>query len=612
MAAPTTPPTPTSAQNSHLTPLGYDMVVATTQGALNATMLTYLSETDSPYTSMCWIWKKNAQTKKMESVQITLEELDKLTPGVNPFDIGPDADPDSDVGLQRLRFAGFQCAYMVKPGLPQQIDPSNLPNVVELGNESSSVLYNMLCTDVKVVVMEYMGMDVQWNVFEQPAGQSWGFQCKVDLRMTKDDNGSAFSRLPASVQAEIKASFGTEDAFSVQQLLFDLDNAGLETVPSMTIFQGSTAIDPIVSGLINGSFLGSYYADMKARGQPLLHVSVVSHEPDASDFRATDMNMEVSQLVDESTGKTLQSLTPAQENLSTLCYLCMSNQHPLPQAQHFGWNWVSEAESHQWDGVIAYQRNTFANYIRGQLEAQVLQNCFIACVKTPLNSGSIPQYYAGLKNIGTGAISNPDNRGDIQDTLNGATGAPTFTLTDPTLPSDLVMQWDWVQQSDDDAGLGGDLGNFTLKPQYNCKVFFIGNQIIITQHLVIYMSIMKSQDSHSGNIIDWTLTDKYTLKVDAHGKLIEDPAEMIQKGTIVDQSQTPSTNPFFNLFNNINGIINDIKNETQVVSTTFTDFPISVVQKFQFPGGKTFAFRDFQFSKFQDLTACITYVDPMP
>jgi hypothetical protein len=108
-----------------------------------------------------------------------------------------------------------------------------LPNVIELGADWANVTYNMLCAEVKVCAMDIVEDEIVWTVYQQLAGQSWGFQCKVDLRMENDVAGSAFLRLSPTMKAQMREAFGGEDAFSVQQLLFDLDNAGLETVPSM-------------------------------------------------------------------------------------------------------------------------------------------------------------------------------------------------------------------------------------------------------------------------------------------------------------------------------------------------------------------------------------------
>lgn len=106
-----------SALSSNLSQIGYDMVVATTQKSINATMLQYLDGSDKiEPTVKCYAWKKvvDPTTKKKSEVltEITLADLANAAPGVDPFAIADDADPDSDVFLQRLRFANFALAYV--------------------------------------------------------------------------------------------------------------------------------------------------------------------------------------------------------------------------------------------------------------------------------------------------------------------------------------------------------------------------------------------------------------------------------------------------------------------------------------------------------------------
>lgn len=499
----------------------------------------------------------------------------------------------------------------VKPGLPSGIDPDQLPHIVELESESASVTYNMLCSEIKVCVMTYMGMDIGWNVYSQQPGEWWKISCKVDLRMSDVDKTTALSKLPPEVVAEIRDSFGKSQAFSVQQLLFNLDNAGLETVPLLDENIGSDAskIEPIAVGLINGSLLGSYFADMKTRGQPLLHMAVVSNEPEESDWRATDIKMEVAQL-HGSDGKPKPNLTREEQDLSTLNYLCMSNNHLLPSAGPLTWNWVTQAESEQWDGVISHNRNAFLDIMKDQMRDQVLNNCIIAFGEVPLVD-SIPQYYCGFKIIGTGAIINQKNRSKIARWFNEnwQNAEPTCEMTDPGDPKkDFAMEWNWIQNpsSYDSGGAPVILGTLEFQPSYNCKVRFKSNQIIIDQRLKLWMKIMKSQDTREGTIIDWAQTTTYNLKVDGHGKFF---VETIP-GTKIDNSSPPSTNSFMNFFNSLNMEVDVISKQIKFADFNFTDFPIGVAQKYQFPGGKVFSFREFKFSQYGDLTAAITYVEP--
>lgn len=447
----------------------------------------------------------------------------------------------------------------------------------------------MLCADFRLCAMTYTGMDVSWNTFSQPAGDAWAFSCTVDLRMTSDDAGSAFNKLDPEIQKQIKSDFQDEDAFSVQQLLFDLNNAGLQTVPTMQILKGKNVLDPTVVGKINGTFLGSYFADMHARGQPLLHVSVVSNKKDESEFRATDMTLQACQLLDDSTHKPFVNPTRAIQEMSTMNYLCMSQNHPMPTLTRPSWNWLTEAENRQYDGVIACSRNVFAMMLKDQLQPLLLENCYVATAKCWLNAGSIPQYDVDIARLSD----------------EGQTGTPTFSMT--TAPNPMVMQWTWNQESSQDSNnIGVVFGSLDLRPSYTCQVTFSGNQVIIDQNIKVYLKLMKEQNTEDGNVVDLKMTEKFDLKVD-NGKVV---TELAPKVVVTDNSETPTSNWFMNAFNQINDEISAIKNKCTAMTTNFSPAPISAVQRFQFPGGKTFAFCSFQFSNNQDLTSAITYVDP--
>ena len=134
------------------------------------------------------------------------------------------------------------------PGLPIGVEPTALPHIVELGSDTSVVTYNMLCSEVDVRFIDYgRRNNYKWRVFSQPPGETWAFQSKVDLRLSETLDSSAFSKLSPEVKKQIKNLDG--NAFSVQQLLFDLDNAALQTPPAMRIFaQAGTPVDPVVSG----------------------------------------------------------------------------------------------------------------------------------------------------------------------------------------------------------------------------------------------------------------------------------------------------------------------------------------------------------------------------
>jgi hypothetical protein len=136
-----------------------------------------------------------------------------------------------------------------------------------------------------------------------------------------------------------------------------------------------------------------------------------------------------------------------------------------------------------------------------------------------------------------------------------------------------------------------------------------GNTITIEQHLVVYIYARGTFGvSSSGNVVDKTITDTYTLSVTAQGGLTASLAT-----TSADHSQNITVSSGFVNFwgSDINKIIGDVEGWAKgIVSPSFRDIPLAVVQDFVFPGGRTFAFKTVGFSDHQDLAAHITYADP--
>lgn len=113
--------------------------------------------------------------------------------------------------------------------------------------DASQVLFNMYCSEFTVVDLTDSRGFVGYESVVQDPSAPWLFTAVVDLVLDPVADSSAFASLLAAIQAQIK-NLGSE-AFSVQQLLFDLDNAGLESKPILSIV--STELVPVIlkSGL---------------------------------------------------------------------------------------------------------------------------------------------------------------------------------------------------------------------------------------------------------------------------------------------------------------------------------------------------------------------------
>jgi hypothetical protein len=172
-----------------------------------------------------------------------------------------------------------------------------------------------------------------------------------------------------------------------------------------------------------------------------------------------------------------------------------------------------------------------------------------------------------------------------------------------------VLQLSWNSPTaSDQAGLNGDVGKMDMSSSYSATVDFSGNTITITQNLVIYISVTGTFNvSASGNVVNRTITDTYTLDVTQAGEL-----SVASSSTTTDNPNIDYPSSFRNFWgSDITNIENNAATWAgQLVATDFKDIPVSAIKKFIFPGGNTFAYASVSFSDNQDLVSHITYTNP--
>lgn len=173
------------------------------------------------------------------------------------------------------------------------------------------------------------------------------------------------------LKKELENLSGT--AFSLQQLLFNLDSAFLETVPTFNgIPKGSNA-----EYVLQKTFVSNYSAYAKKNGLPMVAVAAVSHPSDPSPLKLTSLEREVCPLLDPR-GNSITNPTNLQKSVSTLNYLCAVDGHILASPRRFAWNWVQPDQINDISGMIAIKRNTFAQYLLDQLKEQAENCCMLA------------------------------------------------------------------------------------------------------------------------------------------------------------------------------------------------------------------------------------------
>lgn len=561
---------------------GYDFVVAVTQESVNAALSEYLSTLNAPVVKMYWIYNANSKPQ-----QVTLEELQALASGiVDPLTI-PAGTPTSDPRIQTLASAavGFAFAFQAEIGLPPGYGgpgQSEYPRVVTFNQTGNSVQYSLMCSQFQVVNLGYLPASrLSWLNESQPSSDAWLFTSTVNLQ-NLTVGSEDYSQLPKAVQSQIN-NLGPGQ-FSVQQLLFDLDNAALESIPTIS---GVTPGSPLYSAL-SQVFLGAYFSQMQSSGQPVLAYSVPQSTGQVGTLIPTACNFMISPFVTPS-GQAKSNPSANELAVQTLCYECAANGDNLPEAEPFTWNWIDVSESSQYDGVVAINRNSFANCIAQQLnENMYLSNvCFEPSVRVTVSTWGTVTYY-----------------------WNAIAGQTPTQVNAPFSSPSTVLQYKYSASAHDQAGVNGDMGRMRLSPNMTATVKFAmasggQPQVVVERNLTFYLYVRSLATSASGNVVNKTITDTYNLAVTSSGQLTANLTS-----NTVNKSITPSTNSFLNFWTDLNKITSSVANwANNLVATDFTDLPLSVAQTFVFPGGSSFSFADVAFSENQDLVSHITYTE---
>lgn len=340
---------------------GYDFVVATTQASINSGLAAFLAEGNQPITHLCFL--VDTQSGNPQKI-VSLDELFEATNGVNPFDI-PAGTPYDDPRIAPLTTALFCVGIKLQIGLPPGVLPKNLPPIVTLGNCANNVEFNLFCSKFTVIQNQPpagWGQPGSWNVWSQPSGTPWYFTTQVDLVMT-DLNKELNTPYPnshpdknAALLRQLENLSAT--AFSLQQLLYDLDNAKMQNIPTIA----GIPSDSNAAMVLLKSFTNIYSGLAKERGWPLLAVTATSQSPGPSSLHMTAFERQVSLLKDNN-GVPIQNPTAAQMNVATLDHLCAANNHLLPGTSSFSWNWVLPTEVEQESGVISVNRTSYCGFL---------------------------------------------------------------------------------------------------------------------------------------------------------------------------------------------------------------------------------------------------------
>ncbi|KAH8428090.1 uncharacterized protein LDX57_005795 [Aspergillus melleus] len=556
---------------------GYDFVVSTTEASINSGLKAWLNESEQPVQYICFL----ADDQGNPTIQISLDDLLEKTGGINPFNIPTGTSP-KDPDVQKLTGVRFNVGIKIKMGLPSGILPKSLPAVVSLGSHASNVVFRLLCSDFVIVQNTPPGWNEgRWDVWTQPSNEAWYIETTVDLVMANLDKNldttylNNHPELKQQLKDRLKNLSGT--AFSLQQLLFDLDSAVLQKLPSI---KGLPVGSP-AELVLQRSFISAYRTGAKDKGLPLVSIMAVAQEPDPSPLQMTDFERQVSRL--KQNGVVIPNPTPKQQSATTLDYLCAVDNKTLPPVTSFPWNWVGENNVDSQSGAIAVNRNAIAKFIFDQT-LPVSKSCsirFDVKVTTDWLGRVIYEvwHYPGQQ-------------------------PQTAQITDSG-PN--VINFEYFHRAYSEDRWGAYYGDMAIESTYKAKVTFTGNTIVVEQYVCIYVNVNYLGSREGINAYKMTVTDTYTISVDQYGGL-----QMIKNGTQKsDDSEDPSKSPISNWFFGINNLVKDMKRDlSQIADTNLKEVPFSEVNNFVFPGSRVFTYKNPRFSDHQDLVSAITYVDP--
>lgn len=570
---------------------GYDLVCATTQDSINATMKEYLAGFQGTEFTACYTFDPVSQKKVLTPLSQIVAAI-----GGDPFSIPNDAGSSNPMLQKLYNDCKFVFGFRAKMGLPSGILPANLPDIVVLNKGNSMVSYELYCAEFSVLTLEDNFGDLQFQNLEQTAADPWIFSFTVNLDMRTGDQ-NAFNNLPPAVQNRIK-NLNPDSAFSVQQLLLDLTSAGLQSMPTV---QG---LDPTSDAYIalTRTFINEYWGNLGTSGIVLGYAvlpTIPNPNPAQPSVVPTDLNIEISPYVDANGNPT------AQYSLYTLNYLVMSGGRTMPAPVPFSWNWVETSEVADFDGTMAVRRGVFLTFLQTLISP-----------------------YASVLSIDTTVSMDHDGE-DFTTTVSAPRSTSPAKWT-PTAPGTAAgpdgfaqvltigYTHDSYDSSEDALHLSSINGTFNYS--MSGWVAVSGNVIRLSLQSTAYIEFNAhiagiNAANFEGNIVDYQTTVDYTLGVDQYGQL----TVTMGPATIVDNSQDIDVSTWDDLIGlgDIAGMIRTMKSNLSASIASSTQGYESIIASllngsgaWVYPGGKTFMFKEPSFSDFQDLLTHVTYADP--
>lgn len=584
-----------SCQASNLKKYGYDMVVATTQKSINATLKNYLYRIKS---TPC------TQYYGVDNTEIKASEIENVTGGIDLFRI---TDPEEETQKKAIQAAfdlGVGCAFRATLGISETLPPDKAGQIIELmksdSSSSANVIYYAFFKSFEIIELEYdrKQKGAVLKHYIQEDSNPWTFKFTVRL----DFSGEQFENLPEDIKKYLKAinnitnEIDPNILFSIQQLYLDLNSTVLQSKPEIV-----SVMDKNTKLLLEGIFKEVYFEQLE-KSQGTILGYTIGIKPGAATQEAlikpTDFNFYISPYYDAS-----GNVDVTKKDYYTLNYLVMSNDKPLPKTTGgFNWNWVEAAaegdtEAH---GCMSISEEDIVELLKQKFDPVL--KCLILEPYADVDCGYVKiRYSFGLhqsydsEELSKAVFSKADEVGEI---LKFSYESSAYDEDNNYIPP---LAWGW--------------GDIKIKYNVDAKINIQGNEITCTVNIVVYNHLNLEGGVSEGNVCSKTLTTHITLRTDSNGQMIFESGPMKVQDNKTD-FDVSGWSEFISL-GQIDDCIDTLKDMCKSAVDRACDAYDSNMKyilrnstNWVFPGSQVFTFSNPTFSNYDDLTVQLVYIEP--
>lgn len=529
----------------------YDMVVAVTQLAINETMGEYLY----------------SQPQKFNILGI--------------------ADANGNITQLTNNPSLSNCSLQGTLALEKDPNTGKYINLVNLTTDkgNQTVQYNVTMQNGD---FKFNAAGINFEA-KQTTAAPWIFQMFVNLGLQK----VAKSNLPQDLQNQL--AHIDENMFSIQRLYMDLNTASLNSI------QGATFPSLVQTPAMQ--LLKLYLAQQQAQNAPLFGVTVSYSNRTVAPPTLTPTFVDFC-----ITPYTDQSGKKSNPNLDTLNYLMMVNNNPPPKnpPQSFNFNWVTDIQNH---GAVAIKENDFTSFVISQLNPILKSLSPVMHCKADGHQSS-PNDVVIQLNPGVDHVFN-----SVFNPTTGQIGSSSYT------------------SADSNTDTGPWYAQYTLIVSGNyasvCNIFLLQNTISLQGSITASGSTythFSGAGGGSSNEVDmpattynWSVELELYFDAQQNGQLdlkITNPN--FTSDPVVAQHDKSWWETFLGALggymqsyvNNLGDLRGSVSSSIEGNIQTNLNSVLNKANHFIFPGGKTFAFKNPQFSNTKDLVSNITYLNP--